>query len=222
MSEPTTDTKFCHRCGQEKPVSSFHLARTKPGGLQAQCKPCQNDARADWKRRQDASPALREIRLAADREVHRRRKVEAGDLRDIKETKCAACEHVKPTSEFHLAAKSPDGYRYECRSCVKEYRKLRARSSLNSYLYSHYRLTVEQFDEVRRRQGYRCGICDIHEDDLPRRLGVDHCHRTLGIRGLLCTDCNQALGKLGDSAAGLRRALDYLLRFEGKDEPTDG
>lgn len=42
------------------------------------------------------------------------------------------------------------------------------------------------------------------------RLAVDHDHLTGTVRGLLCTTCNTALGKLGDSPTFLRTAAYYL------------
>lgn len=47
-----------------------------------------------------------------------------------------------------------------------------------------------------------------------KREHIDHCHRTGRVRGILCAGCNSGIGKLGDSVAGLRRALAYLEAFE--------
>ena len=63
----------------------------------------------------------------------------------------------------------------------------------------------------------RCEVCnkeDVRKDGITRSLGLDHCHTTGKFRGWLCFKCNSALGKLGDNAAGLRRALAYLERAE--------
>ena len=43
-----------------------------------------------------------------------------------------------------------------------------------------------------------------------RRLALDHCHETEAFRGWLCWHCNTAIGRLGDTMAGLQRAMDYL------------
>ncbi|WP_335755288.1 endonuclease VII domain-containing protein [Streptomyces niveus] len=39
---------------------------------------------------------------------------------------------------------------------------------------------------------------------------VDHCHETGRVRGVLCFNCNSAIGKLGDDPDTLRRATAYL------------
>lgn len=41
---------------------------------------------------------------------------------------------------------------------------------------------------------------------------IDHCHDTGRVRGVLCWDCNSAIGKLGDNKEGIQRALQYLTR----------
>ncbi|MFE2710651.1 endonuclease domain-containing protein [Streptomyces mirabilis] len=45
-------------------------------------------------------------------------------------------------------------------------------------------------DALRRWQAGACAMCSAS----PRRLLVDHCHRTGLVRGLLCTSCNTAEG----------------------------
>lgn len=39
---------------------------------------------------------------------------------------------------------------------------------------------------------------------------IDHCHTTGKIRGLLCTNCNNMLGKAKDNVEVLKKAISYL------------
>lgn len=55
-----------------------------------------------------------------------------------------------------------------------------------------------------------CAICKKHKSNFTRALAVDHCHTTGKIRGLLCTNCNRALGNIKDSIDNLKNAIEYL------------
>lgn len=72
-------------------------------------------------------------------------------------------------------------------------------------------LSRKQYDDILEAQGGGCAICGSED---PKGRGehftVDHCHDTGKVRGLLCNDCNLCIGKLGDSAELLQRAVDYL------------
>ena len=70
-------------------------------------------------------------------------------------------------------------------------------------------------------QGGRCAICgeEGDPDKRHRPLAIDHdhdcCPTNKGacgdcVRGLLCGNCNNGLGRFGDDPALLRRAIEYL------------
>lgn len=79
-----------------------------------------------------------------------------------------------------------------------------------------YGITVQQWIEMYDRQGGLCAICRTEGFTMKAhhqaKLNVDHCHSTGVVRGLLCHNCNRALGLLQDSPAHLQRALAYLER----------
>lgn len=77
-------------------------------------------------------------------------------------------------------------------------------------LLEKYGLTEAAYGAMLAAQGNACGICRRPIRDHGKPLHVDHDHATGRVRGLLCSPCNQALGIFGDTAEGLRRALDYL------------
>lgn len=70
-------------------------------------------------------------------------------------------------------------------------------------------LTPEDYERMLAEQGGVCPIC-LAPPTANKRLAVDHCHRTGIVRGLLCGDCNAALGFLRDNPESANRAADYL------------
>ena len=80
-------------------------------------------------------------------------------------------------------------------------------------------ITFEQYNEMLAVQDNKCAICLKIEtckdprNDYVRRLSIDHCHITNKTRGLLCSNCNSGMGKLGDSIEHLQAAINYLKRY---------
>jgi hypothetical protein len=62
-------------------------------------------------------------------------------------------------------------------------------------------------EELRRSQDNRCAICKTGA-----KLGVDHDHATMLVRGLLCRPCNLGLGLMNNDRKRLRAAVRYLER----------
>ena len=71
-----------------------------------------------------------------------------------------------------------------------------------------YGITYEDFLEMRDKQGGVCAICGGDNGD--KHLAIDHCHTTGKIRGLLCNNCNTAIGMLQDDPTLLNKAVEYL------------
>jgi hypothetical protein len=80
-------------------------------------------------------------------------------------------------------------------------------SNRKSHLKRKYGLTLEEFDELLDSQGGGCAICDKPAPD-----NVDHDHETGRVRGILCWDCNIAIGKFNDDQDRLAVAIAYLCR----------
>jgi len=67
------------------------------------------------------------------------------------------------------------------------------------------------YDEQNTKQSGLCAICKTPQRHANYRgLCVDHDHKTGHIRGLLCADCNHALGKLKDDPNLCEIAAKYL------------
>jgi hypothetical protein len=71
-----------------------------------------------------------------------------------------------------------------------------------------YGISEDRYTELWAQQGGVCAIC--LEDSEKKGLGVDHDHDTGEIRGLLCSQCNGAIGMLRERPDLMQRATDYL------------
>jgi hypothetical protein len=72
-------------------------------------------------------------------------------------------------------------------------------------------ITPEQLIDTYDRQEECCAICK-KEIELSESA-IDHNHVTGEFRGVLCKQCNRALGMFRDSPTILRNAIDYLEDF---------
>lgn len=99
---------------------------------------------------------------------------------------------------------------------LRAYRKAVPHLEKGRALRGSFGLSLEDYQRMHDAQGGRCAICDSPENETRngkvKMLAVDHCHETGKIRGLLCCPCNQAIGKLRDNSAIMRRAADYIDR----------
>lgn len=77
---------------------------------------------------------------------------------------------------------------------------------------SIYGMPYESFPAMVSLQKGRCKICKQR----PPKLTVDHCHKTGQVRGLLCGNCNRALGLFQESPEALLAAARYLKENKNK------
>ncbi len=138
--------------------------------------------------------------------------------------------NCNPTKAQQTAcpSKYPQGYFKEkpCRCCKKLFQP-KAPSELycsdtckdkglhNAYLKRTYGITFRQYRLMLDEQNHKCKICGgegfiMNADRHKMKLVVDHCHATGKVRGLLCHNCNRALGLMQDSIDILQAAIAYL------------
>jgi len=140
---------------------------------------------------------------------------------------CRKCKKEKTTKDFYpaeLLKKSKC-----CRSCL--YTEVRACRAKNPERYKKNREAYQRnnafrakllrmnlsdsfYAETLEKQNGKCAICKAEKyDRLGRRFAIDHCHDTGKIRGLLCSQCNVALGMFKDSEEVLENAIKYLRQY---------
>jgi len=75
-----------------------------------------------------------------------------------------------------------------------------------------YNIEPTDFIALLNKQEKRCAICRCSLDYQTKdnKPHLDHCHKTLAIRGLLCRRCNSVLGYVKDDISILRAAIIYL------------
>ena len=135
---------------------------------------------------------------------------------------CKFCSYEGPAADFTVTRYSSDGkphYNGRCRPCYNEYAKgRRAKPHVAAYnreylLKRKYGLTLEQFDEILASQGGACAICGGTDTGKWENLHVDHNHITGKVRGILCNECNMAIGKFktDEGPELLEKALAYVV-----------
>ncbi|MGY0063302.1 endonuclease VII domain-containing protein [Streptomyces sp. LZ34] len=143
---------------------------------------CRECSAAYYRKRQDARGRKPRPRVAAP-EGHKY---------------CQRCGEIKPHSEWDRNRTASDCLSTACKAC-------RAIEGRARHLMRQYGITEAERDEMVASQMGLCVIClkapAIH---------VDHCHKTGKVRGVLCFNCNSAIGKLGDDPDIGRRAVAYL------------
>lgn len=144
---------------------------------------------------------------------------------------CKACHIEQETNRYHDNREhTPDFYSESKRKkpsvprpksqkrARKPYRYADGRKG-NDTSHPHYiridscrklGITIYDYEKMYEEQGGRCKICNIHESELKKKLGIDHCHNTGTVRGLLCFNCNVGIGHLRDDPEILLKAIEYI------------
>lgn len=144
---------------------------------------------------------------------------------------CIKCQRTLPLSEFSKPYTDSHGRTYQrsyCKECNRKvcsnYGKQNRKRHTERWklwrknnpqlsrpldrrkkLKFKYGLTVQQFEDLVKKQDGKCAICGQ-----AKPLNVDHNHETEIVRGLLCTRCNTTLGVL--DRVGIGSFANYLGR----------
>lgn len=122
--------------------------------------------------------------------------------------------------ENERSRKAKARYRKTCkardteRAYAKEYNQRPERKSANrdNCFKFHHGTARAEADEMADAQGGVCAICSRAPAGKRHhaRLHVDHCHDTGRIRGMLCHNCNTAIGLLREDPSVMQAAINYL------------
>lgn len=129
--------------------------------------------------------------------------------------KCKTCKKIKTSSRFNKMQRGRRGYSYDCKLCTRKYHNAyntnKDRYNREYHLRKFYKLTLNDYNNMLKKQNNKCSICLTPSNKLKRPLSIDHNHITGKIRGLICASCNHGLGcfKADNGIKLLKRAIIY-------------
>lgn len=116
-------------------------------------------------------------------------------------------EHARDMERKRWATKTAEQKRYKSASRTPEQRR-------NYQLKATYGITLKEWDEMFVAQGSCCAneLCKASYSNNKKGWHLDHCHSTRKIRGILCSNCNVALGHAQDDEKRLIGLSMYVLK----------
>lgn len=114
---------------------------------------------------------------------------------------CRTCGELKDKESGFYVTNRPGRksvYNLDCRVCVQEKRQAepdyQRRNREYQWKIKGIAITWDQYHGMLEEQNGKCFICGLPERQAGKLLAVDHDHKTMKIRRLLCTVCNTKLG----------------------------
>ncbi|MFI7442578.1 endonuclease VII domain-containing protein [Nonomuraea indica] len=224
--------KYCPRCAQVLPETDFGRNRSTRDGLTSYCRPCHARTTLDNRVKNHGSDRNYKLKLryGITEDDFERMLARQGGL-------CAICQAVPGAFVDHchrtgqvrgvlcfncnnglghfgdntvlleLAALYLDGevFRPEFVVPPPPRRGGDVAPGRSSHLARRYNVRHE---DVERMIADQHGLCALCWDRPPEH--VDHCHRTGGVRFVLCLPCNTGIGQFRDDPVVVRRALAYV------------
>lgn len=135
---------------------------------------------------------------------------------------CPKCSREASLKHYHNNKKplTPEQKEKKRKSNLKWKHTIRDSGFTNqqiTMIKSRYGLCEKDLVKLVDKQNCKCSICSKElnknrntEKDKSDDLCIDHNHITGSIRGLLCRDCNLAIGMFKDNIELLNNAIKYL------------
>jgi len=188
--------KQCKTCLDFKSLDEF-----------AKCKECKDGVRGDCKKCHSKKSVLYQQENADKRAIYNKKwhlqnkdkvKKSQDAYKDIKNKACR--EKYANDENVRNAAKKQAKEWQENNPLMRKSQRLK-----------QYGITLEQYNLMLEDSNHSCRICGYSNmDDKKMFPVIDHCHNSLKVRGILCSNCNLALGKFKDDTLLLENAIYYL------------
>lgn len=155
----------------------------------------------------------------------RRSRHKSFDLPEKNKSVAKICKHHGELTEENIYKVRGKEWK-NCKLCKKEsYLKFKEKNPsykpTRNFMFignkGNIKFPVKEYEKLYEQQQGLCKICTKPETMVnawnkskPKRLALDHCHKTGKIRGLLCHRCNTGIGGFYESIEILEAAIAYL------------
>ena len=118
---------------------------------------------------------------------------------------CTSCKKELTEDCFHKRTYSSGsiGLQPKCKKCSTNNRRKYYKP--HEYMRRKFKLSEVEYNELMKHNN--CQVCGR---DISNKKCIDHCHSKEKIRGVLCNNCNTALGLVGDNVQILSKLIQYL------------
>ena len=118
---------------------------------------------------------------------------------------CTSCKKELAEYCFHKRTYSSGsiGLQSKCKECSSKKRATYYRP--HDYMRRKFNLSESEYEELIKHNN--CQVCGR---DISNKKCIDHCHSKEKIRGVLCNNCNTALGLVNDDVQILSKLIQYL------------
>lgn len=140
---------------------------------------------------------------------------------ELKRKVCKQCREEKDFSLFRY--RKPRGnYESYCKACesinnkkwMSNNKESQRQREFKRNLRVKFGMTEDDYYEKLESQNNGCAICRSRFSLSGRHLAVDHDHKTGKIRGLLCNECNTAIGLMKENTDLFYNATVYIEKFK--------
>ena len=179
-------------------------------------KPEHHEARMQ---REAANPELREKRLQQAKDSQERNKEARKQyMKDYYKANPGKYKLTQEDRDRRNAARrekyaQDKEWRESHKQSVKQWQEQNPEKRKSQRLKKTHGIELSDYKDMLAVQNNQCAICGYSDTKNPKLFPVvDHCHTRGRIRGLLCMNCNQGLGKFKDDPNLLMAAAAYLSR----------
>lgn len=180
--------KICTKCKIPQKLTEFRKDRSRKDNLHPMCNTCNNKHQRSWynKNKDKARSQARDSYDKRKEQINEKRRLDRKLNPEKHRTK--AKDYYKKNPLLHK---------------VQSWKQAGIKN-----------MTMERYMLLLEKQMYCCAVCGTPQHELSRKLDVDHNHDTGEVRGLLCLNCNQALGRLKESPEIITNLLNYVKYYK--------